>query len=450
MIPAVGYAGRRVGVLGFGRSGVAAARALAAGGAEPVIWDDGEASRARAAAEGLAVADLREPEAQRGLAALIVSPGFPHLYPKPHAAVAAALAVGTPLDNDIGLFFGWVASLPSDRRPRVAAVTGSNGKSTSTALLAHAAAALGAPTQLGGNIGRGVLDLDPLGPEGVYALELSSYQTDLARRLDADAAALTNFSPDHLDRHGGLGGYLAAKRRLLDQARRRVIGVDEIEGRYLANAYPRETVTTVGRAEGVDLRYAAGAVDSGAARHDLSGAAALPGAHNAQNAAIVAGLLAALGFDLPRAFESFASFGGLAHRLQRVAEIGGVLYVNDSKATNAEATAHALAAYGNIRWIAGGRQKEGGITALAPLFDRVTKAYLIGEAASDFAATLGDAAEHAILGDVDAAVAAAASEAAPGDVVLFSPACASFDQFTDFEARGAAFVAAVERLERAP
>lgn len=445
MIPAVGYDGRRVGVLGLGRSGLAAARALAAGGARPALWDDGEAARTAAAAEGFDLADLREAATQRDLAALIVSPGVPHLFPQPHPAVDAALTAGTPLDNDIGLFFDWVGSLAPDRRPRVVAVTGSNGKSTTTALLAHALAALGAPVGLGGNIGRGVLDLAPLGGDGVYALELSSYQTDVARRLGADVAALTNFSPDHLDRHGGLGGYLAAKRRLFDAARARVIGVGEVEGRFLANACARASVVTVGP-DAADLRYRAGRVDGPGYTIDLSAAPALPGAHNAQNAAVVLACLSALGFDPQAAAASFAAFPGLAHRLNRVAEINGVLFVNDSKATNADAASHALAAYRRIRWIAGGRPKEGGISPLAPFFDRIEKAYLIGEAAESFARTIGAAAPHAISGDLATAVAAAAAEAQPGDVVLFSPACASFDQFRDFEARGDAFVGAVRSL----
>ncbi len=460
MIPARGFAGARVGVLGLGRSGIAAARSLRAGGADPVVWDDGAAARDAAAQEGFAPVDLRLPGVLAGLAALIVSPGIPHLYPAPHPVIAAAFAAGVPVDNDIGLFFrslgdtGWGAMA---RPPQVVAVTGSNGKSTTCALLHHVLNEAGRPAQLAGNIGRGVLDIDPPGEGGVVVLELSSYQTELARALTPDVAVFTNLSPDHLDRHGGMGGYFAAKRRLFAEGGpdRAVIGVAEGEGAFLAGQLsegpgddrvirvhagpPTGAGWEVGVRDGHLIEWRRGREVGGA---DLTSMPGLPGAHNHQNACSAWGAARALGLA-PRAIAAaMAGFAGLPHRSQRVAERGGVVFVNDSKATNVEAAAQALRAFPSIRWIAGGLGKEGGIAALAPELGGVVKAYLIGHSAAAFALQLRDV-PHEICGDMDTAVARAAAEAAPGDTVLLAPAAASFDQYPDFEARGDAFVTAV-------
>ena len=465
MIPVRGLEGARVGVLGLGRSGLSAARALRAGGAEPVAWDDGAEPRAAAEAAGLALADLTRPGALTGLAALVVSPGIPHLYPSPHPVVARAMAEGVPVDNDIGLFFRSLATGDWNRfdtPPRVIAVTGSNGKSTTAALIHHVLEAAGTPAQLGGNIGRGVLDLDPPEDGDVVVLELSSYQIELARALTPDVAVFTNLSPDHLDRHGGMGGYFAAKRRLFTEGGpdRAVIGVDEAEGRFLADRLAeapgddrviRVSVTeklagagwSVSARKGFLAEWRKGRQ---VASIDLRGVAGLPGAHNHQNACAAYAAVRALGLA-PRMIEDgFASFQGLPHRSQRVAEIGGVAFVNDSKATNADSAGKALAAFERVRWIAGGLGKEGGIGALAPLFPRVAKAYLIGHSAREFALQLG-ATPHALCETMDRAVALAAAEAEPGDTVLLAPAAASFDQFRDFEARGEAFMAEVRRLQ---
>ncbi|WP_333833653.1 UDP-N-acetylmuramoyl-L-alanine--D-glutamate ligase [Rubrimonas sp.] len=465
MIPVRGYAGKRVGVLGLGRSGLAAARALAAGQATPVCWDDGEAARARAEAEGFAVEDLTRERPWADIPALIVAPGVPHLHPAAHPAILRAQAAGAVIDNEVGLFFRGLGM--SDAQIRIVAVTGSNGKSTTTALIAHILRESGRPVQLGGNIGRAVLDLDPPADGETFALELSSYQIELARALAPDVAVFLNLSPDHLDRHGGMGGYFAAKRRLfeLGAPSRCVVGVDDPHGRFLAASLrddpeTGDPVTEIsaasrlrGRGWSVFLNrhhlteWRRGAQ---AAAFDLRAAPALIGAHNAQNACAAWAACRALGLG-PKAIEKgLASFPGLPHRLQRVAEKDGVLFVNDSKATNADAAEKALTAFERVRWIAGGRPKEGGIEALRPHFGRVAKAYLIGEAASAFAATLGDA-PHALCGDLDAAVRMAAAEALPGEAVLLSPACASFDQFADFEARGEAFVRLARQLtEGAP
>jgi UDP-N-acetylmuramoylalanine--D-glutamate ligase len=454
MIPISAYAGQRVGVLGLGRSGLATARALRAGGADPLCWDDDEAARSVATGEGFGIADLNRGREAASVVRLIVSPGIAHLYPRPHQAVVQAQAAGVPVDNDIGLFFqsllavdleGFDDDQPS---PRVIAVTGSNGKSTTTALIHHILKAAGRKTQMGGNIGRAVLDLDPPQPGEIVVIELSSYQIELARTLAPDIAVFLNLSPDHLDRHGGIGGYFAAKRRLFEMGAptRSVIGVDEQEGRYLAGiteAPVRVSVETRLRGDGWSvfmnkshLTEWRGGKQAGAI--DLRDALALQGTHNHQNAcaAYAACRAARLG---PRQIEGgLLSFPGLAHRMERVGTAAGITFVNDSKATNADAAEKALLAYENIRWIAGGRPKEGGIEALRPLFAKIAKAYLIGEAEAEFAATLGGT-PHARCGTLAAAVAAARADARPGDVILLSPACASFDQFTSFEARGDAF-----------
>jgi len=454
VIPLRAYAGRRVGVLGLGRSGLAAARALNAGGAEPVCWDDGEGPRAAAEAAGFAVADLSREREAASIDRLIVSPGVPHLYPAPHAAVAAAQAAGVPVDNDVGLFFAALAGADLEDfddegpEPKVIAVTGSNGKSTTTALIHHILKSAGRRTQMGGNIGRGVLDLDPPRPGEVVVIELSSYQIDLARNLAPDVAVFLNLSPDHLDRHGGQGGYFAAKRRLfeLGAPERTVIGVDEPEGRFLAGLVEAPIAVSVKarlRGEGWSVFMNKGHLTEWRAGKqvaaiDMRPALALKGAHNHQNACAAYAACRAVGLG-PRQIEpALMDFPGLAHRMERIGEAGGVAYVNDSKATNADAAEKALLAYDRIRWIAGGRPKEGGIEPLRPLFARIAKAYLIGEAAEAFAATLGDT-QHVHCGTLEAAVAQARAEAQPGEVVLLSPACASFDQFTSFEARGEAF-----------
>ena len=376
--------------------------------------------------------------------------------------VARAVAAGVVLDNDVGLFFRSFAGPAWERMetpPRVVCITGSNGKSTTTALLYHSLTAVGLPAQMGGNIGRGVLDLQP-GSEGeVVVLELSSFQTELARALSPDLAVFLNLSPDHLDRHGGMGGYFAAKRRLFAEGgpERAVIGVDEPEGRFLAQQMREEAaggdpvirVSTAAKlTEGWAISARRGFLAEWrrgrqVAAFDLRGIASLPGAHNHQNAAAAYAVLRSLGLAPRRIEAAFSSFPGLPHRCQVVGTKDGVTFVNDSKATNADAAEKALLAFDRIRWIVGGQPKAGGIAPLAPHFGRVAKAYLIGEAAAAFAETLG-ATPHAILGTLDAAVAAAAAEAEPGDTVLLAPACASFDQFASFEARGAAFLAAVE------
>lgn len=457
MIAVRGFEGRRVGVLGLGRSGLPAARTLAANGAVPVCWDDKEPARAAAAAEGFAVEDLTRERPWADIGTLIVSPGVPHLFPEPHPAIVRAWEAGAVVDNDVGLFFRALGM--AEAEVKVVAVTGSNGKSTTTALIGHLLKAAGRPVQVGGNIGRGVLDLDPLADGETVVLELSSYQIDLARSLAPDIAVFLNLSPDHLDRHGGEGGYFAAKRRLFDlgAARRFVVGVDDRFGRFLAASLrddpatgePVTPVSVTRRLRGAGasvFMHKAHLVEwrkgAQAASVDMRTAPALLGAHNHQNACAAYAVARALGLG-PKVIEAgLASFPGLPHRMQRVGERGGVVFVNDSKATNADAAEKALLAYERVRWIAGGVPKAGGIAPLRPLFGRIVKAYLIGQAAEEFAASLGDT-PHALCGDLATAVAQAAAEAEPGEAVLLSPACASFDQFRSFEHRGDAFAALV-------
>ncbi|MEO1777288.1 MAG: UDP-N-acetylmuramoyl-L-alanine--D-glutamate ligase [Pseudomonadota bacterium] len=460
MIPVQGLTGARVAVLGLGRSGLSAARALAAGGAVPVCWDDNAEARARAEAEGFVCANLKAQSAFDGIARLIVSPGIPHLYPAPNPVVAAALEAGVPVDNDIGLFFQSLASdawAQFDTAPRVIAVTGSNGKSTTCALIDHIMDSAGRHSQLAGNIGRGVLDIDPPENGGIVVLELSSYQTDLARSLTPDVAVFTNLTPDHLDRHAGMGGYFAAKRRLFAEGGpdRAVIGVDEAEGRALAGQLAeapgddrvmRVSVARKLSGPGWNVFARKGFLSEWRKGRqvtsiDLRGMVGLPGAHNHQNACAAYAAARAVGVA-PKVIEAaFASFAGLPHRSQRIAEAGGVTFVNDSKATNVDSAAKALAAFDNIRWICGGLQKEGGLAAVNDAAAHVRKAYVIGREAAQFALQLD--VDSVVCGTMDAAVAAAMQDAEPGDVVLLAPAAASFDQYDSFEARGADFVAAV-------
>lgn len=464
MIPVQGVNGQTIAVLGLGRSGRATAAALAAGGARVVVWDDGHDARLNAEAEGLELRDLTGAAGWDDIAALITSPGIPHLYPHPNPVIAAALQRGIPVDNDIGLFFRSFATpewQDFDVTPRVIAVTGSNGKSTTTALIRHVLDSAGRPCQMGGNIGTGVLSLDPAQDGEVVVIELSSYQTELARALTPDVAVFTNLSPDHLDRHGGPGGYFAAKRRLFSEGGpdRCVIGVDEVEGRFLANQ--------MGQGPGDDrvIRISSGQKLDGfgwsvfarkgfltetrkgrqMASIDLRQIAGLPGAHNHQNACAAWAACRGVGLA-PRQIEAgFRTFAGLPHRSQTVRELNGVRYVNDSKATNIDAARQALQAFTRIRWIAGGLGKEGGLTDLAGQMGNVVKAYLIGHSAREFALQLG-AVPHEVVETMAEAVARAHAEAEPGETVLLAPAAASFDQYPDFEKRGDDFVARVNAL----
>ena len=462
MIPVRGYQGARLAILGLGRSGLSAARALRVGGATPVCWDDNPEARAQAEEEGFEIRAFDTAADFDGTAALIVSPGIPHLYPAPNKVVMLALEAGVPVDNDIGLFFRSLAVADwaeHDTPPRVIAVTGSNGKSTTSALIHHVLQEAGRAAQLAGNIGRGVLDIEPPGDGGVVVLELSSYQTELARALTPDVAVFTNLSPDHLDRHAGLGGYFAAKRRLFAEGGpdRAVIGVDEAEGAFLAGQLSEapgdDRVIRIGvnrkltgpgwtvfARKGFLSEYRKGR-QAGAI--DLRAIKGLPGAHNHQNACAAYAACRALGLA-PKVIErAFHSFAGLPHRSQVIAEKDGVTFVNDSKATNVASALRALQAFSRIRWICGGLEKEGGLSALAPGLGHVVKAYVIGREAAGFALQLGDT-DVQICTTMEVAVASAMADAQPGETVLLAPAAASFDQYDSFERRGEAFAHEVQ------
>jgi UDP-N-acetylmuramoylalanine--D-glutamate ligase len=464
MIPVKGYKGEKVAVLGLGRSGLATAAALRAGGAEPLLWDDSPEARAKAEAEGFTLTDLTRNSALEGVACLVTSPGIPHLYPGPNPIIARALETGVPVDNDIGLFFQSAAGTEWDEMetpPKVIAVTGSNGKSTTTALIHHILEVAGKPTQMAGNIGTGVLSIDPPVDGEVVVLELSSYQTELARALTPDVAVFTNLSPDHLDRHGGMGGYFAAKARLftLGGPDRAVVGVDEVEGQFLAGALAQRAsddrvirVSSGQKLEGFGWAVfarkgflAEWRKGRQVASIDLREVKGLPGAHNHQNACAAYAACRSLGLA-PKLIEgALHSFAGLPHRSQLVGERGGVRFVNDSKATNVDSAAKALQAFPKIRWIAGGMGKDGGIAALKPVLGSVVKAYLIGHSARDFALQIGEV-PHEICETMERAVARAAEEARAGEVVLLAPAAASFDQYPNFEKRGEDFTQRVKAL----
>ncbi|HEY1448127.1 MAG TPA: UDP-N-acetylmuramoyl-L-alanine--D-glutamate ligase [Caulobacteraceae bacterium] len=465
MIPVPGFEGCKVAVFGLARSGLAAARALTAGGAQVAAWDESAEARASAAAEGFELVDLAEADWSE-FAALMLSPGVPLTHPEPHWTIKMARAAGVEIVGDIELFARAVACAPDHKRPRVVAITGTNGKSTTTALLGHVLEAAGRDVRVGGNIGVGVLGLPDMHGGAIFVLELSSYQLDLTSSLKPDVAILLNVSPDHLDRHGGMDGYLAAKRRvLLNQGKgdTAVIGVDDAYGQQICTeitAANRRTIWPISarKAIGRGVYALQGRLyDATEGRvveiADLTAAKSLPGRHNWQNAAAAYAAARALGVSVADAKDGLMSFPGLVHRMETIGTIGNVRFVNDSKATNTDAARQAMSSYPRFYWIAGGRPKTGGIDDLEDLFPAVIRAYLIGEAEGAFARTLEGRVAYARSGTLDAAVRAAFADARKEDgeaVVLFSPACASFDQYADFEERGEAFRAAVQSLISPP
>ncbi len=461
MIIVRGFSGKRVAIFGLARTGLTAARALIAGGAEVALWDEKPEARDAAMKLGLPVVDLAAAEWIE-FDALMLSPGVPLTHPKPHWTVERAKASNVEILGDVELFARTVNACCESRRPKIAAITGTNGKSTTTALLGHIVKSAGKDAQVGGNIGLGVLGLEEMHGGAVYVLELSSYQLDLTSSLKADAAVLLNISPDHLDRHGGMEGYVAAKRRVfLNQTKgdTAIIGVDDTWGQQICTeitAANRRTIRPIsaGRAIGRGVYALSGMLYDATGERaievaDLHRAKSLPGRHNWQNAAAAYAAAVAVGVVPADAVRGLMTFPGLAHRMENLPAIGRVRFVNDSKATNADAARQAMSAIPKFYWIAGGVPKAGGIEPLADLFPRIEKAYLIGEAAKDFAKTLDGHAPAVIAGDLASATEMAFRDAAAsgGDaVVLLSPACASFDQFPDFEVRGDAFRAAVAGL----
>jgi UDP-N-acetylmuramoylalanine--D-glutamate ligase len=455
VIPVRAFEGKEVAVFGLGRSGIATAKALMAGGARVAAWDDNENARKAAEAAGVTLVDLNRRDWQT-FAALVLSPGIPLRFPEPHRFVRMAQMLGVPVIGDMELFARAVNDLKDIDRPRIVGITGTNGKSTVTALIGHILKAAGKDVRVGGNIGIGVLDLEKLHGAAIYVLELSSYQLDLAESLRCDVAVMLNLSPDHLSRHGGMDGYVSAKRRIFrnqgpdDFA---IVGVDDTRSGVMATQLSCEGLR---RVIPISAEYGLGrgvAVLNGLLQDSISGRAeppmdittarALPGRHNHQNIAAAYAACRALGLEPSDIVAAILTFPGLPHRLETIGSIDGVRFINDSKATNAQAAEQAIRAFPNAYWIVGGRPKEEGIDDLAPLFGQIRKAYLIGESTEAFARVLTDKLDHVKCRTLDVAVEAAFNDArASGEtnpVVLFAPACASFDQFRDFEQRGNAF-----------
>jgi UDP-N-acetylmuramoylalanine--D-glutamate ligase len=440
--------GRPVAVLGLGKSGLVAARALAASGAEVWAWDDDAAKRREIATTDLYACDWSRPSA------LVLSPGIPHEFPKPHPVAAKAKAANVPVIGEVELLFR------AQPKATFIGITGTNGKSTTTALIGHILRRSGKRAEVGANLGTPALALAPLENGGIYVLEMSSYQLELVPTARFDVAVLLNITPDHLDRHGGMAGYVAAKRRIFDRQRPQdwaIIGIDDEYCRAIRDGLSSRHVVAIaiGReaASANNTREAASAItvrdgilsdESGRAIMDLATAPTLPGPHNWQNAAAAFAVARALGISSASIAAGIETYPGLPHRQELIDTGAGVRFVNDSKATNADATAKALACYEPIYWILGGRPKENELEGLEPFYPRIARAYLIGEAAAAFGKTLD--AHHVATrqcGTLDRAVAAAAEDAArekrPHAVVLLSPAAASFDQFANFEERGNRF-----------
>ncbi|MAF46667.1 MAG: UDP-N-acetylmuramoyl-L-alanine--D-glutamate ligase [Rhodospirillales bacterium] len=463
MIEVDTFSGETIAVMGLARSGLAAARALQAGGAEVRAWDDAPERREAAAEAGVALSDLNQC-AWDGVRALVLSPGIPDSFPEPHPIAKAARAEGCEIISDIDLL--------ARARPEATyiGITGTNGKSTTSALIGHILKGADVPVEVGGNIGVPVLDLATLGAGGAYVLELSSYQLERTPTLRPNIAVLLNISPDHLDRHGGLDGYVDAKRMIFDNpgtggpvSAHAVVGMEDAHCRgigmelMLRGDHKIIPISGSTRAAGGvyvedgilfdDIEYRQASVG------DLRPVTALPGRHNWQNAAAAYAVARLMGLAPEPIIAGIATFPGLPHRQELVGEIGQIAYVNDSKATNSLAAARALQCYDAVHWIAGGQFKEDTLAALDPHIGRVRGAYLIGEAALEFENLLGGRVPVRQCGDLETALAgahAAAQAAAEAAVVLFSPACASFDQFDDFEARGDAFRRQVRELTEAP
>ena len=456
MIPVTGFAGQKVAVFGLGGSGLVSASALLAGGADVVGWDDNADTVAKAASAGIPTADLRHIDWTK-IAALVLAPGVPLTHPAPHWAAGMAGAAGVEVIGDIELFCRERRRHAPDA-PFVA-ITGTNGKSTTTALTAHLLASARREPQLGGNIGTAILSLEPPGTGRVHVIEVSSYQIDLAPSLDPSVGILINVAEDHLDRHGTLANYAAVKERLVagvQEGGTAIVGVDdnwcqaaadriERAGKQVVRVSVRRPLADGLYVEAGQIVRAAGGGATQIAL--LGGIGSLRGVHNAQNAACAAGAALALGLTPEQIQNGLRTFPGLAHRMEEVGRKGKVLFVNDSKATNADSSAQALACFSDVFWIAGGQPKTGGLSSLTGFFPRIRKAYLVGEAAAGFAAELEGKVAHVVAGTIERAVALAARDAEAADasepVVLLSPACASFDQFRNFEVRGDAFRALV-------
>ncbi len=456
------FQNKKVAVFGLGRSGIASALALQDGGAIVYAWDDNLKTRENAQAQGVNIFDLRNIDFNE-LYALVMTPGVPIYGTKVHWSAELAMAHEIPIIGDIEIFAREINAMPNDDKPRIIGITGTNGKSTTTALIAHILQSAGKDVQMGGNIGTGVLSLNPPRAGTFYVLELSSYQLDLTKSLQLNVAIQLNISEDHLERHGTMERYVAAKRNIFANQSRydtAIIGVDDDWGGALCTklmATGSRNIVAISSWQFISCGISAISNilwdnQSGRAREvaDLNLARALPGAHNGQNAAAAFAACKALGLSNEVITQAIYSFAGLKHRLQLVAQIGLVKFYNDSKATNADASMQALKAFPKIRWIVGGEDKTDGIDILKPYFDRVTKAYLIGKAQNRFAETLCDV-EHVKCDNMENAVKMAFADASVSnlpELIVLSPACASFDQYKDFEMRGDHFIDVVNQISK--
>ncbi|MAP94712.1 MAG: UDP-N-acetylmuramoyl-L-alanine--D-glutamate ligase [Ponticaulis sp.] len=462
MIPIREFAGQYVAVFGLGRTGLATVRALQAGGAKVHAWDDNEIARDRAVEQGFDLVDINKRDWQQ-YSALVLSPGIPYRYPEPHRVVKLARMVGVDVIGDMELFARAVNDLPEHARPKIVGITGTNGKSTTTALIGHILRKAGKDARVGGNIGVGVLDMAPLHSNSIYVLELSSYQLDLIESLKCDVAVLLNITPDHLERHGGMQGYIDAKARIFNNQTRQdfaVVGMDTMPSQIMmARLSMKQRQNCIGISSEFALGRGISVVEgqlfdsqNGRASSvgDLREIKTLPGQHNYQNAAAAYAACRALGLDATVIMEAMASFPGLAHRQEVVGKVGKVTFVNDSKATNGQATVQALRSYSRVYWIGGGVPKSDGLADVRPYFNHIAKAYLIGDAQKQFARELGDDVRHVNCGTMRRAIAEALHDAhasdEPDPIILLSPACASFDQFRDFEDRGNAYKQLVSEM----
>ncbi|MDE2739666.1 MAG: UDP-N-acetylmuramoyl-L-alanine--D-glutamate ligase [Paracoccaceae bacterium] len=467
MFKAPGVKDKQFAVLGLGRTGQATCHALKRGGADVLPWDEAEHSRESARKQNIELVDLSRERVweENRISRLVVSPGIPHLYPEPHPIIRMALNRGIPVDNDIGLFFHFhehfKQSKPEGEIPKIVAVTGTNGKSTTAALINHVLQSHGYKSAVAGNIGIAVLGLENLEQLTHIILEVSSYQSEAASRLNPDVAIFLNLDEDHLDRHQGMGGYFAAKRRLFDGANLElaVIGVDEPEGEFLGN-------NIVSRGQGTRLATITndktkkiphyGMIGSDKTLTEFSDGKVigtysmgknpnLLGNHNLQNAAAAFFACCHLNVPAKNVIDYFNLFDGLPHRSQVVAKKNGVIYINDSKATNVKSTTRALASHQRIHWIAGGLAKDGGVKTLGKSLNNVKHAYFFGYSAKSFALELGQV-PHSVFPNLPEAIRAASANARAGDTVLLAPAAASFDQYRDFEERGFHFISEVNKI----
>lgn len=455
MTPVTTFSGKTVALFGLGGSGLVTALALKEGGARVIACDDNPAKMTEATAKGIETGDLRQINWSK-VSALVLSPGVPLTHPEPHWSAELARQAGVEIIGDIELFCRERAKI-APNAPFVA-ITGTNGKSTTTALIAHILREAGRDVQMGGNIGTAILSLEPPADNRIHVIECSSFQIDLAPSLNPTIGVHLNLSPDHIDRHGTMENYATIKERLVAKAGLAVIGIDDPMSSAIAEACETKGVN-VARISveplGVKGVFADGEILVGvtgweaAPVADLSGIGSLRGAHNAQNAAAAVAVALALNVSQERIRSGLHTFPGLPHRMEEVGHIRSTLFINDSKATNADSTEKALKSFDNILWILGGKAKEGGIEPLREYFPKVRKAYLIGAATEDFAKTLGNDVLYVRSGTLDKAVEQAASDAAAmngSSVVLLSPACASYDQFPNYEVRGNHFRELVRAL----